>query len=88
MAYHIKADGTITEVQPQNGTDFKLKELQQFVGGRIELVRTTDDRLMVINEEGKLLGLPLNKKATWLYIHRQHDSIMGDVLVCESHEVK
>lgn len=33
MATLIKADGTQTEIQPQNGTDFSLEELQKYVDG-------------------------------------------------------
>jgi hypothetical protein len=42
---------------------FSLEELQEQVGGYIELVRM-DHTLMVVNEEGMLLGLPLNHRAS------------------------
>lgn len=53
MAKIIKTDGTIVEVTPQNGTDFQLEELQKIVGGYIEVLRLTDNEIMVANEEGK-----------------------------------
>ena len=59
----IKSDATTAGVFPANGADFKLKELQGFVGGLIEIVYLTDDVIMVINEEGKD-ALPLNMMAT------------------------
>ena len=37
-----------------------LKELQEIVGGYIETVRIDPDTVMIVNEEGKLLGLPFN----------------------------
>lgn len=37
MAQIIKVTGETKQVEPQNGTDFKLKELQEIVGGYIGL---------------------------------------------------
>tara|TARA_R100000322_G_C5278861_1_gene149154 strand:- start:15 stop:290 length:276 start_codon:yes stop_codon:yes gene_type:complete len=44
-----------------------LEEMQEFVGGYIEVVTLPDFRQMVINEEGKLLNLPINMVATNLF---------------------
>jgi hypothetical protein len=68
MATLIKSNGEETNILPQNKTDFKLDELQNYVGGLIETVRTKDNKIMVINEEGKINELPMNEKATELYI--------------------
>lgn len=83
MAQIIKTTGEIIETEPSNGTDFSLTELQAVVGGFIEVVYLPDGRLMVVNEEGKLNGLPINEKASELY----PDLIVGDVLVCEYYEI-
>ena len=83
MAQIIKTTGEIIETEPSNGTDFSLTELQAVVGGFIEVVHLPDGRLMVVNEEGKLNGLPVNPKASELY----PDIIVGDVLVCEYYEI-
>ena len=85
MATLIKSDGTSTEVNPKNKKHFSLEELQKFVDGYIQLVNTTDGRLMVVYEEGKLNKLPENKIATELC---RHSLIVGDVLVCKQNEVK
>ena len=53
MATLIKADGTRTEIQPKNGTDFKLEELQAYVDGYIEIVNLRNGEILVINEDGK-----------------------------------
>lgn len=68
----------------------KLKDLQKFVGGYIEVVpmsadlsafsgskySTDEDTVVLIcNEEGKLQGLPLNRKI-------DYDIIAGDFLLC------
>lgn len=81
-------DGTdATEVAPKNGTDFQLDELQEFVGGYIEIVTARDGRLIVLNEEGKLNGLPVNVVATILY-GNPDDAIVGDVLVCSPTQIE
>lgn len=71
MASWIKSDGTIDVVQPKNGKTFKLDELQGFVGGYIEIIHPAlpgyEGQMLVINEEGKIHGLPLNQRATELY---------------------
>ncbi len=66
MATIIYPDGRTEEVSPRNGRDFSLDELSKIVQGHIEVVYTKDTRIMVINEEGKLLDLPRNEKATAL----------------------
>jgi hypothetical protein len=82
MAVLITSDGVETIVKPANG-QFTLEELQGFVGGWIELIRTNDGRQMWLNEEGKLNRLPLNWKATLLTrgIVNDNDVIVGDVLI-------
>lgn len=88
MSKLIKADGTTVEVRPNNGTDYTLEELQGFVGGYIEIVPTyKDDEILVVNEEGKLEGLPFNKEAT-LLARISWDYIAGDALLCKSREVR
>lgn len=85
MAYIMKAGAPRVFVEPKNGTDFSLEELQKIVGGYIEIVNLNEEYIMVVNEEGKLLGLPINSGAT---IMAQRGLIVGDVLVCRREEVK
>ena len=85
MTEIIKTDGTRQPVQPANGSDFTLKEMQAIVGGYIELVELDGNTTMVVNEEGKLIPLSLNLEASRIF--RAHhpaskDFIVGDVLVC------
>lgn len=82
----IKIDGSIVDVEPKNGTDFSLAELKEVVGGYIELTYTKNGRYMVVNEEGKLQRLPYNAVATGM--HKYGDTIVGDVLVCETDMIK
>lgn len=89
MATIYKATGERESVSPNNGTDFQLEELQNIVGGYIEIIRF-EDNIMVLNEEGKLMRLPYNQYATDLFrkYYNTNDFIVGDVLICKSEEVK
>jgi hypothetical protein len=82
----ICSDGKEITIKPKNGKDFKLKEMQEIVGGLIEIIHLDNNQIMVINEEGKLENLPFNQKAT--NIVNNSDIIVGDVLVCDSTMVK
>lgn len=57
----------LTETKFINDKQPSLEQMQEFVGGYIEVVTLSDSKQMVINEEGKLLELPINKKATDLF---------------------
>lgn len=90
-AYYIPVEGEPNIIAPQNGTDFSLEELQKAVDGLIEIVNLKNDKIMVVNEEGKFTK-QLNPCATFI-AHLQHailgrDYIAGDVVVCPSEMVK
>ena len=44
-----------------------LKEAQDFVGGMVECITFPNGDLLLLNEEGKLMQLPLNPEATTLW---------------------
>ena len=44
-----------------------LKTAQEFVGGMVEGITFPNGDYLVINENGKLIGLPLNPEATALW---------------------
>lgn len=83
MAVILKANGEQVLVHPNNNNDFSLEELREIVGGHIEIIRLPDF-YMVVNEEGKLINLPLNEEATQIYQcgTKELDYIVGDVLIC------
>ena len=88
MAYLIKASGEKIQTSPRNKKNFTLEELQAYVGGRIQIVKTKDDkRLMVINEEGKLFKLAPNFRATELYEYGCDDMVVGDVLLISKSQI-
>lgn len=79
-------NGDFQETQPKNGTTFELEEMQEIVGGYIEVIRLKDGRLMIVNEEGLLQGLPVNIEATNI-LRRDHSTtqyIVGNAIVCDS----
>lgn len=80
----IRVNGTTEAYPPANGRHYTLEEMQKAIGGGwIEIVHTKDGRLMVLDEEGKLKGFPVNLVATALYIYGSQDPIVGDVLLCD-----
>ena len=86
----IFPNGDTKNVNPKNGTDFSLEELQGFVGGHIEIVRVGRGEIMVVNEEGKLQNLPCNDLATTFFRFKvgSDDYLVGNVLVCHTSMVK
>jgi hypothetical protein len=54
-----------------------LEEVQSFVGGIVEVVRLPGGAQLLVNEEGLIYGLPLNKEATQI----AGQSIVGNALV-------
>ncbi len=76
----IKADGT-EEVVVFDG----LKDMQNLVGGLIEVVPTKDaDHILVVDEEGRLKNKPMNITAT---IYCKYGSIVGDVILMRSRDL-
>ncbi len=89
MAKLIKHTGEIIEIEPENGSNFKLQELYKILNCRlIELVATRDGRLIILDEEGKLQNKSINTKATKLYKYGEEDIIVGDVVVCNNKQIK
>jgi hypothetical protein len=76
---YFKHSGEKLERSPVNGKNLELKEMQKLVGGYIELLSIMTDKLMVLNEEGVLRGLPYNLAASIL----AGRDIVGDVIICD-----
>ena|SRR3990167_9776859 len=101
MATYIKIDGTESEVKPANGKFFVYKELQDFVkdgeNGMVEIVPMPSGKLLIGNEESKLIGLAKNERATDLwkkeypidqYPHNNDELICGNVLIVNESELE
>lgn len=73
---YLSVDGSIStsHITPS------LADAQEFVGGTVELRVPQGDRecQMLMNEDGKIEGLPVNIKATMLW---QHGPILGPVIL-------
>ena len=68
-AEKIKANTTAEEFKiitdKKDEPDYKA--VSKFVGGMVECVTFPNGDLLLLNEEGKLMGLPLNPEATALW---------------------
>ena len=67
-----------------------LKQAQEFVGGYVEGISFPNGDYLIVNEEGKLTGLPLNPEATALwratfdndnYITGRNDFVVGPAIL-------
>lgn len=87
MAYIIYTDGREEQVTPANGKTFDLEELQNIVGGYIQIIEMGNDTFMVVDEDGKFKGYERNAKATAMYRKLPYiipgDCIVGNVLICD-----
>ncbi len=92
----------MTQVNTQTA-EFKLitdkkdepdyKAVSKFVGGMVECVSFPNGDLLLLNEEGKLMGLPLNEKASKLwkdtfdndnYITGRKDYVVGPAILIKA----
>lgn len=84
----IKASGEVVEIEPKNGTDFKLDELCKLLQcSLVEVISLNQDDIMVVDDEGKLTSNNvINVNATMLAQENQAiifwDYIAGDAIVC------
>jgi len=87
MATLIKTNGTEIEIFPAKEF-FSLKEMQDSIGGYIELLHIPSEKdpsaILIIREDGYIIDLPVNKNATQLvYATRGFcRAIVGDVIFC------
>lgn len=81
---------TVCDVEPANGTDFSLEELQQYVGGLIEIVEMpTPGKIMVVNEEFLFNGSNPNPIATAMIARPGEPAmICGSVVICDDEQVR
>lgn len=85
----VKNTGTMQEIKPMNGSDYSLRELQHYVGGYIEKVHLGVDKLLIIDEEGKIKNKLPNRIATgWLIAGGIHDWVAGDAVLIDEKNLK
>ena len=70
-----------------------LKAAQEFVGGMVEGITFPNGDYLIINEEGKLMNLPLNPEATALwrstftadkYVFGHDDFVVGPAILIKA----
>ena len=86
MALLISADDSIRKLSPQDldGSGY----IQAVRLNPVIVHEDTRYTWLIINEEGKLLSLPINNNATLMAVTaiRHDDYIVGDALMLEEHE--
>ena len=74
-----------------------LKAAQDFVGGYVECIPFPNGDYLIINEEGKLIGLPINEQATKLwketfdndnFITGRNDFVVGPAILIKKAALK
>ena len=74
-----------------------LKDAQKFVGGYVEGITFPNGDYLIINEEGKLMQLPLNPEATTLwratftkdkYLFGYDDFVVGPAILIKKDALK
>ena len=77
------------EISPRDGDKFTLEEMQQYVGGDIEVIPVGDGKVLVVDEDGKLKGKHVNTIATgWLRQVNPADYVVGDALLLDRKHIK
>ena len=90
----LKFSGDVMEIEPKNGTDFKLDELYKHLQcSLVEVINLNQDDIMVVDDEGKLkANNVINVNATMLAQENQAitswDYIAGDAIVCNRKMVR
>jgi hypothetical protein len=80
----IKTNGQIEDIEFSEKI-VTLKEMQDCVGGYIEFVWLKDNKILVVNEDGKIIGLADNTYATNLINSEGiSDFIVGNSLLIDS----
>ena len=99
MTEQVKANTEVSEfkiIADEQNTP-TLKAAQDFVGGMVECITFPNGDLLIVNEEGKLMNLPLNPEATMLwrmtfdndnYITGRKDFVVGPALYIKKHALK
>jgi hypothetical protein len=80
----IKADGNIHGIDLGENSHDEYESLSGAVGGMVQMVPLSDSGLLLwCNEEGKLIRLPYNEKATkiWVKYWGQTDVMVGDCVI-------
>ncbi len=98
--YYAEENKEPLEIKPANGKSFTLKEMKEIVtdgkgNDMVEHALLAGDGLptlsVLCNEDGKMLGLPVNIKASLIwkkYYRGAAQFLVGNVLICDPKLIK
>ena len=97
METKINTDAAEFKIIEDSKDEPTLKAAQEFVGGYVEGITFPNGDYLIINEEGKLMGLPLNPEATALwkatfdndnFITGRNDFVVGPAILIKKAALK
>ena len=97
METKINTDAAEFKIIEDSKDEPTLKQAQEFVGGYVEGITFPNGDYLIINEEGKLKGLPLNPEATALwkatfdndnFITGRNDFVVGPAILIKKDALK
>ena len=93
----VNTDANEFKIVSDSKDEPTLESAQKFVGGRVEGITFPNGDYLIINEEGKLEGLPLNPEATALwratftkdkYLFGYDDFVVGPAILIKKQALK
>ena len=97
METKINTDAAEFKIIEDSKDEPDLKAAQDFVGGYVEGIQFPNGDYLIINEEGKLIGLPINEQATKLwketfdndnFITGRNDFVVGPAILIKKSALK
>jgi hypothetical protein len=85
-------DGRQVDITPKNNKGLTYDTMRAAVAGMVEIVPMPNGKVLICNEEGKLIGLPENPRATQLwkklypiekYPHNNDELVVGNVIIAD-----
>jgi hypothetical protein len=93
----VNTDANEFKIVSDSKDEPTLESAQEFVGGYVEGITFPNGDYLIINEEGKLKGLPLNPEATTLwrstftkdkYAFGYDDFVVGPAILIKANALK
>ena len=93
----VNTDANEFKIVSDSKDEPTLESAQKFVGGYVEGITFPNGDYLIINEEGKLMNLPLNPEATALwratfdndnYITGRKDFVVGPAILIKANALK
>ena len=97
MTDKINTDASEFKIIKNKKDEPQYKEVSKFVGGMVECIQFPNGDLLLLNEEGKLMQLPLNPEPTALwratftkdkYLFGYDDFVVGPAILIKKDALK